>query len=86
MTPQNLIDTPLIDAPLIDTRGMRCPWPVLRAAKALRAADAVTIVTDDPIAPAELAAFATERGLTLRRTPTALGEGFHLAPLRSNEA
>ncbi len=81
MTPVNLIDTPLID-----TRGMRCPWPVLRAAKALRAAESVIIVTDDPIAPAELAAFAIERGLILQRTPTALGEGFHLAPLRSNNA
>jgi len=40
----------------IDARGLRCPWPAVRLAKALRqGADAVTIAADDPQAPAELA-------------------------------
>jgi tRNA 2-thiouridine synthesizing protein A len=42
----------------VDARGMRCPWPVLRAARALRSHDAIVIEADDPMAPAELAALA----------------------------
>ncbi len=42
---------------------MRCPWPVIRLAKAIRdGADEVTILADDPIAPAEIAALAEARG------------------------
>jgi tRNA 2-thiouridine synthesizing protein A len=41
---------------------MRCPWPALRAARALREHEAVLIRADDPIAPEELAAMAQERG------------------------
>ena len=76
----NLTDAPLIDAPLIDARGMRCPWPVLRAAKALRETAAVTIVADDPLAASELHALATERDLLLSWVETALGRAIHLAP------
>lgn len=46
----------------IDARGMRCPWPVLRAARAMRSARAVVIRADDPVAGRELAALAYERG------------------------
>ncbi len=46
----------------VDARGLRCPWPVLRLARALRTADAVTILADDPAAPGEIAAFAAARG------------------------
>ena len=46
----------------VNARGMKCPWPVLRAARAMRAADAVVVEADDPIAPAELAALATAQG------------------------
>ena len=68
---------------LIDARGMRCPWPVLRVAKALRENASVTIVADDPIAPAELAAFAKERGLLFSEVVTELGKGFTITPKRS---
>lgn len=47
---------------LIDARGMRCPWPALRAARAMRGAAAVTVWADDPIAPGELAALAAQQG------------------------
>lgn len=57
---------------------MKCPWPALRAARAMRDADAVLIEADDPIAPAELAALSQQQGwsfaqiapdrFTLRRT------------------
>jgi tRNA 2-thiouridine synthesizing protein A len=47
----------------IDARGMRCPWPVIRLAKAFReGAERVTIYADDPIAPAEIAALAKANG------------------------
>jgi len=51
------------DGPVeIDARGMRCPWPALRAARAMRSAQAVVIRADDPVAGRELAALADERG------------------------
>jgi tRNA 2-thiouridine synthesizing protein A len=46
----------------VDARGMRCPWPVLRLARAMRSADAANILTDDPAAPAEIAALADAHG------------------------
>jgi tRNA 2-thiouridine synthesizing protein A len=47
----------------IDARGMRCPWPVIRLARAFRdGAERVTILADDPIAPGEIAALAAAQG------------------------
>jgi TusA-related sulfurtransferase len=47
----------------IDARGLRCPWPALRLARALRdGAELVEILSDDPAAPGELAAVATAAG------------------------
>ena len=51
---------------IVDARGMRCPWPVLRLARAMRTADTVTILADDPAAPAEIAALAASHGWSLR--------------------
>jgi len=48
----------------VDARGMRCPWPVLRAAKALREHARIRVRADDPIAGRELQALAAERGWT----------------------
>lgn len=48
----------------IDARGMKCPWPALRAARAMRAAAAVAIRADDPVAEPELRALATQQGWT----------------------
>lgn len=49
---------------MIDARGMRCPWPAIRLARALRTAsgDMLEIATDDPAAPAELDATARQAG------------------------
>lgn len=47
---------------LVDARGLRCPWPVLRLARAMREARDVTILADDPAAPSEIAALAAARG------------------------
>jgi tRNA 2-thiouridine synthesizing protein A len=53
---------PTNDATHINARGMKCPWPALRAARAMRSEDRVTIEADDPIAHRELAALADEHG------------------------
>ncbi|MFC3442447.1 sulfurtransferase TusA family protein [Sphingobium rhizovicinum] len=46
----------------VNARGMKCPWPALRAARAMRSADAILIEADDPIAPGELTALAQQQG------------------------
>ncbi len=50
---------------VVDGRGLRCPWPALRLARAMREGGVhatVRIVADDPAAPREIAALAAERG------------------------
>ncbi|MGE4322030.1 MAG: sulfurtransferase TusA family protein [Sphingobium sp.] len=51
----------------VDARGMKCPWPALRAARAMRSARAVTILADDPLAARELEALADQRGWSFAR-------------------
>jgi tRNA 2-thiouridine synthesizing protein A len=47
----------------IDARGLRCPWPALRLARALRGgAGTVEILADDPAAEREIRALAVARG------------------------
>jgi len=47
----------------VDARGLRCPWPAIRAARALReGATAIEILADDPAAARELAALAGRIG------------------------
>ena len=63
---------------LIDARGLRCPWPALRLARAARDAGdraRFAIVADDPIAPGELAALAAERGWSITPCDTRIGAG-----------
>lgn len=50
---------------IIDTRGLKCPLPVLRAAKVLREADAGAVITvwaDDPVAVIDIPHFCHEAG------------------------
>ncbi|OYY91505.1 MAG: hypothetical protein B7Y45_02805 [Sphingomonas sp. 28-66-16] len=48
---------------IIDARGMRCPWPAIRLARALREGNRlVEIRADDPAAASELAAVAAAVG------------------------
>ncbi len=49
-------------AVVVDARGMRCPWPALRLARAMRAASDVLLLADDPQAGREVAALAAEHG------------------------
>jgi tRNA 2-thiouridine synthesizing protein A len=44
---------------------MRCPWPALRLARAMRDADAVRLLADDPAVPREVGALAKEQGWTV---------------------
>ena len=50
---------------VVDARGMRCPWPALRLARAMRDARDVLLLADDPQAGREAAALAAEHGWTL---------------------
>ena len=47
---------------VVDARGMRCPWPALRLAKAMRDARDILLIADDPQAGREIAALADEHG------------------------
>ncbi len=60
----------------IDARGMRCPWPAIRLARALRdGATVVEIAADDPRAGGELVSAAAAVGARL----TVVGEGLFRA-------
>ena len=62
----------------VDARGMRCPWPALRLARAMRERSAALIVADDPAAPREIALLAEERGWTATPVETAIGAGWRV--------
>ncbi|WP_109808708.1 sulfurtransferase TusA family protein [Sphingosinithalassobacter portus] len=55
----------------IDARGMRCPWPAIRLARALRDAgpgSEIEILADDPAAPRELERAALQAGAAFVRS------------------
>ena len=54
-----------VSAPEVDARGMKCPWPVLRLARAMRTQDTAILLADDPQAGREIAALAAEHGWTV---------------------
>jgi tRNA 2-thiouridine synthesizing protein A len=64
----------------VDARGMRCPWPALRLAKAMRSADQAVLLSDDPSAEAETAALAATNGWCL--TVTRDGPVWHIRAAR----
>ncbi|PZU09231.1 sulfurtransferase TusA family protein [Sphingomonas sp.] len=51
-----------MSAAFVDARGLKCPWPALRLAKAMRDTDIVRISADDPRSATELAALCQEQG------------------------
>lgn len=53
----------------VDARGMRCPWPALRLARAMRDGASVTLLADDPAAAGEVAALAAQHGWTVEPLP-----------------
>jgi tRNA 2-thiouridine synthesizing protein A len=57
---------------LVDARGMLCPWPALRLARAARELGGpgrIRIQADDPVAPRELAQLCAERGWSFGPAP-----------------
>ena len=60
---------------VVDARGMRCPWPALRLARAMRDASDVLLIADDPQAGREVAALAGEPGWSVEPdgTPAVAG-------------
>jgi TusA-related sulfurtransferase len=53
---------------IVDARGLRCPMPVIRLAKAAKTAPpgtVVTVLSTDPAAEPDLAAWCRMRGATL---------------------
>jgi tRNA 2-thiouridine synthesizing protein A len=52
-------------AVVVDARGMRCPWPALRLARAMRGVRAARLISDDPRAEDEARALARQHGWTL---------------------
>lgn len=49
----------------VDARGLRCPWPALRLARAMRSVTAARLVSDDPRASEEVRSLAAQHGWTL---------------------
>jgi tRNA 2-thiouridine synthesizing protein A len=50
------------EAVIVDARGMRCPWPVLRAARAMRRETRIILVADDPMAQRDVPDLARANG------------------------
>lgn len=75
---------------LLDLRGLRCPWPAIRVARAIREAGAeegrgavLVVVADDPAAPREIGAVAAERGWQVEQEYTQIGDGLRLIANRA---
>ncbi|GLV27979.1 hypothetical protein TomTYG75_05030 [Sphingobium sp. TomTYG75] len=64
------------DTAYVNARGMKCPWPALRAARAMRSAHAVTVEADDPNAARELEALTRQHGWNFS---AAAGDRFELS-------
>jgi tRNA 2-thiouridine synthesizing protein A len=70
-----------VNETLLDLRGMRCPWPAIRVARALREARegvVIVAVADDPAAPREIGAVADERGWRISPVNSDLGPALRL--------
>lgn len=62
-------------ATVVDARGMRCPWPALRLARAMRDVPEVLLIADDPNAAREVAALAAEQGWAVTSEGSGEGDG-----------
>ena len=49
----------------MDARGLKCPWPVLRAARVMRECNAIQLLADDPVALIDVPALAKANGWSL---------------------
>jgi tRNA 2-thiouridine synthesizing protein A len=63
-------------AELLDARGLKCPLPVLKARRALKALPAgavLEVLADDPAAPADFRAFCKTAGYRLQEAANDAG-------------
>jgi tRNA 2-thiouridine synthesizing protein A len=60
---------------VVDARGLLCPWPVLRLARAARemGPGSIRLLADDPSAAREIAQICEERGWRLDADPSEAG-------------
>lgn len=66
---------------VIDARGLKCPLPVLKARRALKALAAgamLEVLADDPAAPGDFRSFAQTAGCALETTTEGAGWRFRL--------
>jgi len=68
----------MADPRRLDTRGLKCPWPVLRAARAMREADAILLLADDPVALTDVPALALANGWAITVREQADHAEYHL--------
>ena len=66
----------------VDARGLKCPWPVLRAARAMREHDAVVLLADDPVARTDVPALAQANGWQVDMEERAGHAFFHLRKMQ----
>ena len=68
----------------IDARGMRCPWPAIRLARALREhpGEDIEILADDPAAGRELTQLAIAAGANIAAIEALGIHGFRVFPYR----
>lgn len=66
----------------IDARGMRCPWPAIRLARALREhpGETIEILADDPAAERELSQLADAAGANISSIMSGAFQGFRVVP------
>jgi tRNA 2-thiouridine synthesizing protein A len=67
---------------IVDARGMRCPWPAIRAARALRlhGTEGIEVLADDPAAERELRALADHHGVSFERDEGDANQRYRLLP------
>src|SRR3546814_9587103 len=60
---------------LIDARGLKCPWPALRLARAVRQAGGgcFDLIAEDPAAQRDIPRLAAENGWQLEAFPAEIG-------------
>jgi len=63
----------------IDARGLKCPWPVLRAARAMRQHEAVLLLANDPVALIDVLALAESNGWTVETRRGPHHDEYHLS-------
>jgi tRNA 2-thiouridine synthesizing protein A len=64
LTPRKNKPEPVV----VDARGLKCPWPVLRAARAMREHPDIALLSDDPVALTDVPILAQTHGWTAKVT------------------